>query len=296
MLRLAKAQRAAKPSPATVATMARAMREALVRDPSRDEWEMIVRYLWRGDLAAAERVLMGDPYLLAREWADRHISAFGQTYLDAAHAELARVGSRTRLELFEKAARKPKQNRFPGVPHSDEFIREQAGRLIVRVSDDQRRAVRDMLMERYNNEKRPETLVRDLRRSIGLDPRRARALRNFENDARERGVKNVDAQVERYRLQLIRDRAETIARTESVAIENQAKIEAWDIAMNAGDIPAESEQEWVTSADCCDDCAELDGERVSIGGSFKSTKYGSVFSPPLHPRCYCMLVLRSFKL
>jgi hypothetical protein len=120
-------------------------------------------------------------------------------------------------------------------------------------------------------------------------------LRNFENDARERGVKNLDAQVERYREQLIRDRAETIARTESVAIENQAKLEAWDIAANAGDIPADSEQEWVTSADCCDDCGELDGQRVGIGEEFTSTKYGAVAAPPLHPRCYCMLVLRSFK-
>lgn len=294
MLRLAKAQRAAKPSPATVATMARAMRSALVHEPSTDEWEMIVRYLWRGDLASAERVLMGDPYVLARAWAQRHIDAFGQTYLDAAHAELERVGSRTRLTLFEKAAKKT-PNRFPGVPHSDEFIRRKAGELIVRVSDDQRRAVRDMLLERYNNEKRPETLVRDLRRSIGLDPRRAKALRNFENDMRARGAKNIDSQVERYRERLIRDRAETIARTESVAIENQAKIEAWDIAINAGDIPQDSEQEWVTSTDCCDDCAELDGERVEVGGSFKSAKYGTVFSPPLHPRCYCTLVLRSFK-
>lgn len=286
-------------SPQMISGMTRRVRETLVREPSMSDWQMIVRYLYHGNVASVERTLMGAEYGMARDWADGYLSAFGGAYLDAAHAELERVGSRTRLELFEKAKKKQPErsvNRFPPVPHSDEFIRDKAARLVVRVSEDQRQAIRDTLMQRYNNEKRPETVVRDLRRSIGLDPRRARALRNFEDKARTEKGRNVDGRVERYREQLLRDRAETIARTESVAIENQARIEAWDIAANAGDIPSDSEQEWVTAGEPCEYCQEMDGQRVSIGGMFMSSRYGLIAAPPLHPRCYCMVILRSFKI
>ncbi len=152
-----------------------------------------------------------------------------------------------------------------------------------------------MLLARYNNEKRPETLVRDLRRSIGLDAPRARALRSFEDGLKDSGAKNVDGQVERYRAQLIRSRAETIARTESVAVDNQGRIQAWQVAIDAGSIPVDTEQEWVTQGEPCKDCEAMDTQSVPVGGMFTSPKYGEIAQPPLHPNCYCILVVRAFK-
>ncbi len=279
---------------AVLARLARGLKEALVNDLSPDSWRQVIAAVNRGELHLVERIILGhEDDTLAPEWADRFVSVLGGTYEAAANAELARVGYRGKVELYQKAA-KPKRtrNRFPGVPHSDEFIRATAADLVVRVSREQRLAIREALMARYTNERRPETLVRDLRNVVGLDPRRARALRSFEDKLREDKARDVGAQVERYRERLLQNRAETIARTESVAVENQARFEAWDIAADAGQIPADAEQEWVSSNDACPVCDELDGVRVPIGEAFPSS-HGPVL-PPAHPNCMCVLTLRSF--
>lgn len=213
-----------KADPKTMARFAERLRRLFTEQPDTIRWQVAARAIDRGELHVVEDALASE----AVGWADRFVAALGDTYVDAANAELARVGARMRLELFEKARKKiPRsENRFPGVPHSDEFIRGRAASLVVRVSQEQRQAIREAIAARYNRTSRPETLVRDLRNTIGLDPRRARALRNFENSLRDAGAKNVQGQVERYREKLLRNRAETIARTESVAVENAARVEA----------------------------------------------------------------------
>ncbi len=284
---------------ATIARLAAGLREALVEDLSPESWHAVIAAISRGELWIVENIMLGTAEeSLAPAWADRFVAALGGTYTESANAELARVGVRMRVELYqkalEKAAKKPKRskNRFPGVPHSDEFIRQHAADLVVRVSREQRQAIREQIAARYNNERRPETLVRDLRNVVGLDPRRARALRTFEDKLRENGARSVSEQVERYRNTLLQNRAETIARTESVAVENQARMEAWDIALDAGELPHDAEQEWVSTGDACPLCDELDGMRVPVGEAFPSS-HGPAL-PPLHPNCYCVITLRSF--
>lgn len=265
---------------------------ALVPELSSETWQEIVRALAQGRVDLIEALILGSPYEMAEKWGERFVRALSSTYENAANAELKRVGSRTTIELFRKAAKPRDKNRFPAVPHDDAFIRRQAAKLIVGVGRDTRTAIREALIARYNNSRKPETLVRDLRNTIGLDPRRARALRSFEDKLIADGVKDIDGKVERYRDALIRSRAESIARTESVAIENQAKIQAWEIGVDAGSIPEDAELEWVSNGDPCEHCDALDGERVTIGEMFNSPHYGSVAHPPLHPNCYCMVVLK----
>ncbi len=284
-----------KPRPTNsniVARMAAELRRALVRDFSPDTWRQVIAAIDRGELYVVENLLVGREDSLPKEWADMFVRALGATYEAAANAELASVGTHARLELYAVRKAKKKSNRFPGVPHSDEFIRRNAASLVVRVSRDQRQSIRDTLMTRYNNKRRSETLVRDLKNVVGLDPARARALRNFEDKLVEGGARNVSAQVARYSEKLLQNRAETIARTESASIENQARFEAWDIAADAGDIPSDAEQEWVSSDDPCPKCQALDGQRVPLGEAFPSDEGPAL--PPLHPNCLCALVLRSF--
>ncbi len=279
--------------------MKRELTGALVRDLAPDSWQEVIRALDRGDLLAVENLIVGGAYDaagIAETWGEQFVSALGSTYTDAANTELARIGARMKLELYRKAAKpKGKNNRFPGVPHSDDFIRTQAASLVTRVTNDQRLAIREALLSRYSSTKRPEVLVRDLRNTIGLDARRARALRSFEDNLRANDVRNVDQQVARYKDELVRNRAETIARTESVTIENQARLEAWDIGIETGAIPESAEQEWVSSSDPCQYCQAMDGQRVPVGDTFSSDRYGEVSQPPLHPNCLCLVVLRSFK-
>jgi Phage Mu protein F like protein len=48
---------------------------------------------------------------------------------------------------------------------------------------------------------------------------------------------------------------------------------------------------WLSSSDCCDACAALDGRVVRLGEPFAVTggkaAYATVLHPPLHPHCMC---------
>lgn len=275
-----------------VRAVAAMVEDALVEDLSPESWQAVARALDYGSMQLVEDLILGEGFV--RLWSDRFVRALGGSYEAIANDELRRVRSGVRVALYEKAKKKPVDstlNRFPRVPHSDAFIRQQAASLVVRVTRDQRQAIREQLVARYSRERRPETLVKDLKNIIGLDPRRAKALRRFEDQLREKKTKDVASKVERYRKELLQNRAVTIARTESSAIENEAKRAAWAIAVDEGVLPIDAEQEWVANADACPACEDRDGDRVAVGDLFP----GGLAGPPAHPSCYCGLVLRSFK-
>ena len=72
------------------------------------------------------------------------------------------------------------------------------------------------------------------------------------------------------------ERAEMIARTEIAKADISGSVEGW----KASGIV--SEKEWLTAADCCDECQEMNGEKAPIDGTFKDGK-----DVPLHPHCRC---------
>lgn len=79
-----------------------------------------------------------------------------------------------------------------------------------------------------------------------------------------------------------RNRARTIARTETTTAYSKGSILAWQ---QAGEV---KEMEWSTAADemVCPECSGLDGKRVMLGGNFP----GGVAHPPAHPNCRCALI------
>lgn len=88
------------------------------------------------------------------------------------------------------------------------------------------------------------------------------------------------------------DRAENIARTETMKASNAGQQEAWNQAVDEGLLTGEEEQEWITTPDdrLCPICEPLDGQKAPIGGQFK-TELGRVDGPPAHPRCRCTIAL-----
>jgi SPP1 gp7 family putative phage head morphogenesis protein len=87
-------------------------------------------------------------------------------------------------------------------------------------------------------------------------------------------------------------RAETIARTETIAASNRGQQEAWDQAVEEGLLTGNETQEWITTPDdrTCPICEPLDGVNVALGEQF-DTELGKVDGPPAHPRCRCALAL-----
>lgn len=77
------------------------------------------------------------------------------------------------------------------------------------------------------------------------------------------------------------ERAEMIARTETAFADVQGNLIAYK---QSGQVQG---KKWLTAADCCDECQELDGMEVGIDDAFP--KDGGD-GPPLHPNCRCDVV------
>jgi SPP1 gp7 family putative phage head morphogenesis protein len=109
----------------------------------------------------------------------------------------------------------------------------------------------------------------------------------------------IEAQRKKLADRLLRDRAETILRTESIRAQVAGKFARWDEAARRGLFdPAKARLRWMATIDGREDdvCRELDG---------KTTPYGQPFSvldpvnglrltfngPPAHPNCRCTLSL-----
>jgi len=83
-------------------------------------------------------------------------------------------------------------------------------------------------------------------------------------------------------------RAETIARTETMAASNGGQREAWAQAVNDGLLNGDEEEEWITTPDdkTCPICLPMDGEKKPLGGKF-NVDGAQIDGPPAHPRCRC---------
>ena len=121
---------------------------------------------------------------------------------------------------------------------------------------------------------------------------------------------------DRTSARLIRFRAETIARTETIRAANMGQQLVWDEALDSNLLPETAEKVWMATGDdrTCPICAVLDGQTIGIRGDFAITRRATSFTrdgdtfrvgntaalktpttsrtPPAHPRCRCTIVIR----
>lgn len=182
----------------------------------------------------------------------------------------------------------------------------------------------------------PIQQAREFREVVGLTDRQARAVLNFRRlleqagvaDAEDQGealtrrlrdrrfdgsivraIRNerplsqahIDKMVERYRQRYVKYRAETIARTEALRNVHQGVNEAFDQAIELGQInPDDIEQKWISARDgrVRDSHQSLNGETRKIGETWQG-KYGDLRYPgdPQAPagdviNCRCIVTRR----
>jgi SPP1 gp7 family putative phage head morphogenesis protein len=88
------------------------------------------------------------------------------------------------------------------------------------------------------------------------------------------------------------DRAETIARTETMRASNEGQLEAWDQAEEEGLLTGNERKEWIVTPDdrLCPICDDMDGEIVDMDEEF-DVDGDQLDGPPAHPNCRCTLGL-----
>lgn len=156
-------------------------------------------------------------------------------------------------------------------------MRAESLRLIREFTDGQRASTRAALVEGVLQGLNPRDQARLFRQSIGLTANQLRAVANFRRllesnsaaaltrELRDRRfdssirravsgekpltAEQIDRMVERYYQRSLAARAETIARTESLAAVHQASDEGFHQAIEAGLIDEELTQKWKTAGD-----------------------------------------------
>lgn len=174
-------------------------------------------------------------------------------------------------------------------PGLEDVLRVRADRLAVELSAEQQRALQ--LLVRFHSEVEPipaGQLAARIRGFVGLTGREAQAVLNFSQRAEEAGTtgRTLERLVANYESGLRQARALRIARTELAEAAGAAVRDALDAARAEGLLRGEVVREWSTAEDeaVCPICGDLDGERVSLDGSYA----GGIARPPAHPSCRCV--------
>jgi SPP1 gp7 family putative phage head morphogenesis protein len=185
-------------------------------------------------------------------------------------------------------------------PNSLAFARRRAGELITSIDAMTRNSVRKAIIDAFNEGLDYRATARRIKNVVGLHPRWADAVTNFEKNEYARlvkgGMKEANARAKaierstRYSESLKSKRATMIARTEIQIAQNEGRQEGWNQAAEQGYVDAESQKMWIIAQDerTCDICSELDGEIVPWNETFSS---GHETPGRVHPNCRCTMVI-----
>jgi hypothetical protein len=197
----------------------------------------------------------------------------------------ANVGLR---QLAEEASI---QLRFDVVnPAAVEHAQNHLAQIVRPFIDDAKEIIAEIVGDAVNGKYTYASAAREIRDTIGLDPRRYEALQNYEASLVELGVSGeaLDGKLARYERTLLKSRSETIARTEIMRAATSGQREAWEEAARQGLIRRDEwNRVWKTTDDerLCDECGPMDEEWVAFNDEFEGG------DPPKHPNCRCTIKL-----
>lgn len=176
-----------------------------------------------------------------------------------------------------------------------------AAERVTQISSVQRADMRAAIERGYAEGISPDRLARQLRAHIGLTTQQSRALDTYRlgltthaRGSTPPSAKRVDQLLEQYAGRLLRQRADSIARTELLTAANMGQQILWERSADDGLLGVRPMKRWMVTADerTCARCNALDGQEVDLRASFADpTGVALTIVPPLHTRCRCTLTL-----
>ncbi len=190
-------------------------------------------------------------------------------------------------------------------PETVAFLERYAADLVVGLEADVRVAVEQVLIQGARNGTDVRVQARQIAQVIGLSRGQALSVVNVSaaaySDALADGATVARAQAladragERASARLIKYRAETIARTETIRAQNAGQQAVWRDYQNRGLLPKVARKVWIVTPDDRLDkiiCAPMDGREAFVEDDFE-TPAGPFPYPPAHPRCRCAMGIAS---
>jgi len=239
---------------------------------------------------------------------DELIEAIGQGRIGVRlEAKLARLSTELRAavatvnRIFDEAQRQTQraldqqyrlQLRFDVVNPRALTAARQGARLVREVTETTRAGIQATITRSIREGIPPAEAARLIRPTIGLTERQSMAVINYRFSLLEEGATAdvVARAADRYAAKLLRQRSETIARTETIRAGREGRDETWRQARAEGLLPGNVQRRWVVTDDdrLCPACEPLGGVEVGLDEAFP---HGGGDGPPLHPNCRCTTVL-----
>lgn len=179
-------------------------------------------------------------------------------------------------------------------PSAVRFAQREAAHLVVEVTRETKKAIRSIIVRSIREGIPPYDAARMLRPLIGLTNSSAQAVMNYRAALIDQGLlmPKVVEFADKYAAKLIRQRALTIARTETLAAANRGQQALWRQAVRDKRI-RDPKKVWIVTPDdrLCPVCEPLADQAVKLN-EFFVTALGPVNVPPAHPNCRCAVSLQ----
>ena len=161
------------------------------------------------------------------------------------------------------------------------YAQKMAATMVTEVTTETQAAIRQIIADAAQNGVHPYDQAKQILQLIGLHSSQARAVQRYATEL-DPGLKTevADRMINRYADRLLDNRAETIARTETIRAANMGVRMGGDALLDTpGFTPDDLKYVWIVTPDdaLCDEC-----ESMETGEPTDDT-------PPLHPNCRCCL-------
>lgn len=179
-----------------------------------------------------------------------------------------------------------------GLPETEQWIQQHVGTQIRAISESTMQTVRQTLQNGWREGLHPRVLARQLRGMTGLTPRQAGVIERQAAKWAAEGLPAASVQkaVRQLQERALRQRAETIARTETLAYSNHG---AWEslrqYALRGLVDESRVRRYWLLTPGACDLCVSLASNYPDGVGLHEP--FGDVLHPPLHPNCRCAVTV-----
>lgn len=175
-----------------------------------------------------------------------------------------------------------------------DWSQRRAAALVTEITADTRAALNDTVATYIKQGVRPEVMAREIKGMIGLRSDQQQAALNYRAALEAQGIKaeRIDRMVERYQAEQLKQRAELIARTETMTAINEGRASMMQEVVDTGLLlETEVTKTWATAKDerVCPVCGPMDGVSVQRNETFVLPDATEIEQPPAHPNCRCVV-------
>lgn len=175
-----------------------------------------------------------------------------------------------------------------------EWAEQRAAAAVQDISEGTRAAIRSTIARIFRDGLSVDEAAAEITASIGMSAQQAEWLGAFRDRMAADGTLSAADQraaAQAYARELVAERAQRIAETESWAAAQTGLMESWGLLDGLGILDEGMVMAWRAKADACAECRVLHGTEIPIGGSFRGSGGGIFDGPPAHPNCRCHVEL-----